>query len=283
MVDGAVLLARTTSLNRLELGREALEHPGGIERPPAVRPARHRNEVAAARIHRQSRLGRVPAVVPLDQVVDGDEAPARGPRGASARRTRPRRLRTRPRAPATRRRAAARALASRARSAVAAACRRAARRGTRRRRRRPAGSSAPFAQRPALERAPLQVLLEKRLLRERRVSSRPPHSPRICSRSFLSTSTFCRGRRVRSSRASRAAGPRARRSAAARRRRSPRPRRPRPPSRRASTPSASDAPAATSRAAAIPCVSGRPLPIVAIQSGSRSSGTFTPQSSSIRK
>ncbi len=44
----------------------------------------------------------------------------------------------------------------------------------------------------------------------------------------------------------------------------------------------SDAPAATSRAAAIPCVSGISRPICASQLGSASSGMFTPQSSHIR-
>ena len=44
----------------------------------------------------------------------------------------------------------------------------------------------------------------------------------------------------------------------------------------------SDAPAATSRPAAIPCVSGISRPICASQLGSASSGMFTPQSSHIR-
>ena len=113
---------RTTSLNRLELGREALENPAGVERLEPVRLAADQHEVAAARIHRQPRLRRVPAVVPVDQVVDGGEAPARRGRPPARVRTQPRRLRTRRRARAGPRRADVRGPRSRARLPAAEAC-----------------------------------------------------------------------------------------------------------------------------------------------------------------
>src|SRR3954469_611457 len=62
------------------------EHPVGVERYQPVAAPAALDEVTCARIHRQPSLGRVPAVVPLDQVVDRVEAlpgrvlaPAAGP------------------------------------------------------------------------------------------------------------------------------------------------------------------------------------------------------------
>src|SRR4051812_10817643 len=69
---------RDSGRQRLRQGRgEALQHPRLVEPPaPVAAAAADRDEVAGARVHRQSRLDRVVAVVPVDQVVDLDEAPA---------------------------------------------------------------------------------------------------------------------------------------------------------------------------------------------------------------
>ena len=56
--------------------REAFEHPRRVEWPTAVAPSVDERVVASSRVHRQPRLGRIPAVVPVDQLVDLGEVPA---------------------------------------------------------------------------------------------------------------------------------------------------------------------------------------------------------------
>ena len=118
---------------------EALEDPGGVERRLRVALAVDERVVARARVHRQPRLDGVPAVVPIDQVVDVAEVPALGertPRGRALR------------APRRRRRAPARAPPSARRSPAAAACTAAGRRARRGSWSRPAGSCAAEAAAP---------------------------------------------------------------------------------------------------------------------------------------
>src|SRR5919109_1844193 len=68
-------------------GRKPLQNPTLVERPPDVGLAVHESEVAAHGIHRQPRLGRVVAVVPVDQIVDlGEVPPPRDPPPATAER-----------------------------------------------------------------------------------------------------------------------------------------------------------------------------------------------------
>src|SRR5439155_3506829 len=55
--------------------REPGEDPRNVERLARVRPAADLDVVARLRIHAQPRLGRIPAVVALDQVVDVGEVP----------------------------------------------------------------------------------------------------------------------------------------------------------------------------------------------------------------
>ena len=58
--------------------REAPQDPRRVERLASVRLAADEDEVARPRVHRQSRLDRIPAVVLLDQVVDRMEVPPSG-------------------------------------------------------------------------------------------------------------------------------------------------------------------------------------------------------------
>jgi hypothetical protein len=62
--------------NRFGRGREALECPAGVERPPRVVLPVDEDVVAPPDVHRQPGLGRVQAVVTLDQVVHLVEAPS---------------------------------------------------------------------------------------------------------------------------------------------------------------------------------------------------------------
>ena len=68
---------------RVEVCRETLEHPIGVERTPGVRAAPNEDVVPPPYVHRQAGLGRVPAVVRRDQRVHlaevvrlGDGTPA---------------------------------------------------------------------------------------------------------------------------------------------------------------------------------------------------------------
>src|SRR5581483_5342038 len=66
----------TASCARAQPGGEALERPVRTQPRPPVVAAVDERVVARDGIHGQARLDRVPAVVPLDQVVDLVEAPA---------------------------------------------------------------------------------------------------------------------------------------------------------------------------------------------------------------
>ena len=63
--------------------REPLEHPRRVEWPATVAPPVDERVVARPRIHRQPRLGRIPAVVPVDQLVHLAEVPPRAPAPAT--------------------------------------------------------------------------------------------------------------------------------------------------------------------------------------------------------
>src|SRR4029453_8298355 len=58
--------------------RKAGEQPGGVQRFEPGGLAADRDEVTGARAHREAGFGRIPAVVPLDQLVDRVEGPAAG-------------------------------------------------------------------------------------------------------------------------------------------------------------------------------------------------------------
>ena len=55
--------------------REPFEHPRRVEWRTAVAPSVDERVVTRPRVHRQARLGGVPAVVPVDQLVDLGEVP----------------------------------------------------------------------------------------------------------------------------------------------------------------------------------------------------------------